>query len=376
MSAAALVVVVGAGPAGIAATRHLRGQDGIRVVLVVPEGRAEYLAGTLAVATGDARADQYRACVELAGVDVVPARAEAIEPGMIRIEGSWLRPQAIIAAPGLALDLVGSDASDRIVGFWDPTGAEVAAPRIGAVERGVIDVVITSLPYRCPPAPYGLAMRLARRARRFDQPLRVRLFTPEEHPLAALGGTLGDTLLADCEEAGVEVRLGARIATDAVAEGAPSGDATDRDGADLTIVIPRHRTSPLLADLVDSIGPLVPVDSRFATEMRGVFVVGDAAASPYPRAADPAAWSGTVAAQAVLSELGFDRTPIPAAPAPDCFVDDGDGTYGRIRITYPDGPPPAGRPSISVDPPAPAQANDFEAAYRSWLALRTDARTR
>ena len=376
MSAAALVVVVGAGPAGIAATRHLRDRDGIRVVLVAPEGRAEYLPGTLAVATGDARAAEYRSRVELAGVDVVPARAEAIEPGMIRIEGSWLRPQAIIAAPGLALDLVGSDASDRIVGFWDPTGAEVAAPRIGAVERGVIDVVITSLPYRCPPAPYGLAMRLARRARRFDQPLRVRLVTPEEHPLAALGGTLGDILLADCEDAGVEVRLGTRIDPGAVAEGAPSGDTTDRDGADLTVVVPRHRASPILVDLTEGDTPLVPIDSRFATEMRGVFVVGDAAASPFPRAGDPAAWSGTVAAQAVLSELGLDHAPIPEAPAPDCFVDHGDGAYGRIRIAYPDGPPPAGRSSISVHPPTPAQANDFEAAHRSWLALRTDARTR
>ena len=372
MKAVPTIAVIGAGPAGLAAVRQLRDQGRAHVVLVVPEGRSEYLPGTLAVATGDARAAQYRTRVELAGVEVVPARVEAIEPGAIRIEGSWLRAHAVIAAPGLALDPVGSATSGSIVGFWEPSGAEVAAPRIGAVEQGVVDVVISSLPYRCPPAPYGLAMRLARRARRLGQQLRVRLITPEAHPLAALGRALGDELLAGCEEAGVEVLLGAEIDPDALAGGAFAAGTSDRDGADLTIVVPRHRTSPLLADLVEASSPLVAVDARFATEMTGVFVVGGAAASPYPRAADPAAWSGAVAATAVLSELGFDHARTPEVPAPDCFVDHGDGAYGRIRITYPDGPPPRGQPAVAIEPAAPALATDFEEAHRRWHALRVE----
>ena len=123
--------------------------------------------------------------MELAGVEIIPARVEAIEPGAPRMKGSWLRANVVIAAPGLTLGLVGNATSASIAGFWDPTGAEATAPRIGAVERGIVDVVISSLPYRYPPAPYGLAMRLARRARRLGLPLHVRVLTPEEHPLAA-----------------------------------------------------------------------------------------------------------------------------------------------------------------------------------------------
>jgi sulfide:quinone oxidoreductase len=375
MTTAPLVGVVGAGPAGLAAVRQLRDHDRVHVVLVVPDGCSEYLPGTLAVATGDARAAQYRTRVELAGIEILPAQVEAIEPGAIKIEGSWLRADAVIAAPGLALDPVGSATSGSIVGFWDPTGAEVAAPRIAAVEQGAVDVVISSLPYRCPPAPYGLAMRLARRARRVGQRLHVRLITPEVHPLAALGRALGDELLAGCKAAGVEVHLGAEIDPDALSGGTIAAGSSDRDGADLTIVIPRHRTSPLLADLVGANGsPLVAVDARFATEMAGVFVVGDAAASPYPRAADPAQWSGTVAATAVLSELGFNHAPTPETPAPDCFVDHGDGAYGRIRITYPDGPPPGGQPAVAIGPATPALATDFEEAHQRWHGLRADGR--
>ena len=381
MRAVPTIAVVGTGPAGIAAARQLRDRGGVRVVLVAPGGRSEYLPGTLAVATGDARAAQYSTRVALGGVEIIPAQVEAIEPGALRIGGSWLRARAVIAAPGLTLDpvdratseeTVGRATRDDIVGFWDPTVAEAAAPRIRAVERGVVDVVISSLPYRCPPAPYGLAMRLARRARRLRQQLQVRLVTPEEHPLAALGRSPGDALLDGCRDAGVEVRLGVEIDPDALASATNTAGARGRDGADLTIVIPRHHTSPLLADLVGPTSPLVAVDARFATEMPGMFVVGDAAASPYPRAADPAAWSGMLAATAVLSELGFDQTQCAKAPAPDCFVDHGDGAYGRIRITYPDGPPPGGQPAVAIDPAAPALATDFEEAHRRWHALRLE----
>ncbi len=374
MTSAPLVAVVGAGPAGLAAIRRLRESSGVHVVLVVTGGLSEYLPGTLAVATGDARAARYRTPVALAGVEVVSDRAEAVEPGALRIAGSWRRVEAVIAAPGLALHPVESATSGSIAGFWDPTGAEAAAPRIGAVEGGIVDVVISSLPYRCPPAPYGLAMRLARRARRLGLPLHVRLLTPEEHPLAALGRALGDALLAGCEDAGVEVLLGTLVDPGAVAEGKVPAPDSGPDAADLTIVVPRHHASPLVAELADANSPLVPVDARFATEMAGVFVVGDAAASPYPRAADPAAWSGTVAAQAVLSELGVEGAQAAQTPTADCFVDHGEGAYGRIRIAYPDGSPPRGRPTVTIDPAASARAADFEDAHRRWRALRVETR--
>lgn len=372
MSAVPTVAVVGAGPAGIAAARWLRGA-GAHVVLVVPEACGEYLPGTLAVATGDAPAASYRARVDLAGVEILPVAAEAIEPGVLRAGGLSRRVEAIVAAPGLVLDPLSAPTRGPTVGFWDPAGAEAAAPKIAAVEGGVLDVVISSLPYRCPPAPYGLAMRLARRARRLGRALQVRLFTPESHPLAALGSTLGDALLASCGDAGVEVHLGVVPGAGPTASGNLADDVYGQVEADLTIVVPRHRPSPLVAGLVGSDGPLVPVDGQFATEMPGVFVVGDAAASPYPRAAGPAEWSGTVAAAAVISELGLDGARPAPQPSADCFVDHGNDTYGRIGIAYPDGPPPKGRPAVSFAPATPERARDFEAAHRLWQRLRSDA---
>ena len=366
------VIVIGAGPAGIAAALRLREEAALRVCLVAPDGMAEYLPGTLAIATGDAPASRYRTSIELGLVEVIPARAEALRPGAVKVDGSWLDAQAIIAAPGLALALDAVGRGDRIVGFWSPSGAEAAAPRVQAVERGVVQIVISSLPYRCPPAPYGLAMRLAHRARRLGQPVKVRLVTPETHPLVALGRDAGEFLLDACSQGGVEVRLGVHLDPVALRDGRVDDPAGALADASLTIVIPPHRASPLLAGLSGD-EPLVAVDDRFTTAASGIFVAGDAAATAYPRAADPAAASGVVAAEAVLTSLGYrDAGPLQT-PEPDCFVDHGDGRYGRIRISYPDGPPPAGQPTVGVDAPARELGGAFEDAHRRWQTLRMDA---
>ena len=191
-------------------------------------------------------------------------------------------------------------------------------------------------------------------------------------------------LLDACGGAGVEVRLGARLGArldpDALAGGKVVGETGSLDDSDLTIVIPPHRASSVLRDLAGG-NVLVPVDDRFvddrfATTAPGIFVAGDAAASGYPRAADPAAVSGVVAAEAALAELGYADAGLPRTPEPDCFVDHGEGRYGRIRISYPGGSPPVGKAVVAIDGPTLERGRDFDDAHRRWQALRDDARAK
>ena len=137
------------------------------------------------------------------------------------------------------------------------------------------------------------------------------------------------------------------------------------------MLVPPHQASPLLAELSEG-KVLVPVDDRFASAAPGTFVAGDAASSPYPRAADPAAVSGVVAAEAVLSDLGYREASLPGVPAPECYVDHGESMYGRIRLSYPGGPPPGGQAAISVGAPSAERAEEFEEAHRRWQALRNE----
>lgn len=383
MSIRPTVVVIGAGPAALAAARRLRAEPRVRVVLVAPGGMADYLPGALMVATGDARIDDYRSRLRLDGVEVIGGTAEAIGPGRVRVDGSDLQAQVVIATPGLALDPLGgavgtsgtgpdgARSGRRMVSFWDLTGAARVAPVVQGFEHGTLTVVIASPLYRCPPAPYGLAIRLARRAELLGLDVRVRLTTPEPRPLAAIGSAVGEFLLASCARAGVDVRF--EVHPDPAA--LVSGQVTDSAGTaletDLAVVIPPHRAHPLLTDLAGA-GQLVTVDDWGRTAQGGIYVAGDAADSPYPRATAPAALSGIAAAEGALADLALAPATRAGTPDPDCFVDQGAGRYGRIQISYPAGPPPLGRPPVVIDESAPADSGGFEAALDRWRDSCTD----
>lgn len=372
MTTPATVIVVGAGPAALAAARRLSAEPAVRVVLVAPGGHSDFLAGTLAVATGDATVDHYRATVALDGVEVVPARVEALRsaddpagPGAL-VDGSWLGARAVIAAPGLAVGTIGEAA--HLHGFWDLEGAAAASSAISGFSRGILTIAIASPVYRCPPAPYGLALRLAARARATGSEIEVRLTTPEERPLAAIGTGVSEFLRDACVAAGVRVDYGTTLDSEALA----AGELRDQTGttldADLALVVPPHHKHPLLA-AAESVGPLVTVDASGRTSLPGIFAAGDAVAAPFPRATAPAVVSGTAAASGVLASLGLDVEVPAALPEPDCFVDRGAGDYSRIRITYPDGAPPAGAAHVVIADPEPAATGGFTAARASWLAL-------
>lgn len=380
MTTSPRVIVIGAGPAALAAAHRLRTEPDVRVTLVAPEGVSGYLAGTLPVATGDATVDDHRTRVDLDGVEVIPAPVDAIEPSGVRVEGASMEAQAVIAAPGLALvdtpisnrDGGGAAADTRIVSFWDLDGAATAAPVIGAFERGVITVVIASALYRCPPAPYGLAMRLAARAKRLGLPVKVRLTTPEPRPLAAIGSQVGEFLQSACAVSGVEIDHDFQPDAEALGVGEIRDSTGARLDTDLAVVIPPHRAHALLAEMAGE-QPLVTVDDQGRSPHSGVYVAGDAVASPFPRASAPAVVSGIAAAEGTLEDLGFDVTAAAALPEPDCFVDRGAGAYSRIRITYPDGTPPAGSPDVEISGPEPAESGGFDAARDQWRATATES---
>lgn len=368
MTSTPTVAVVGAGPAALAAARRLRAEAKVKVLVVAPDGVSDYLGGSLPVATGDADVSQFRVQVELDGVEVLPAAAEAVGTGFVRVEGAELSVDAVIAAPGLATEALGlpKAGSDlAMVSFWDLAGAAMAAPVISGFERGVLSVVIATPLYRCPPAPYGLAIRLARRAKRLGLDVRVRLSTPEPKPLAAVGTAVTELLVNSCEEAGVELCFDVLPEPDALA----AGHVVDARGAalpaDLWVVVPPHRAHPLLADLS---GPnhLVTADGWGRTAAEGVYVAGDALFSPFPRAVAPAAASGTAAAEGALVDLGLIDEVQPIVAEPDCFVDQGDGNYSRIHISYPSGPPPVGAPRVTLSPPASARSIGFDDAVARW----------
>jgi sulfide:quinone oxidoreductase len=343
--------------------------EGLEVLLFERTATVEYLPGTVPILLGRSSRERWSATLSLDGVRVVAGEVEEVSGDAVKSGGQGYGVDAAICAPGLVPDGSRVPEAPNVHALWDPAGAEAARDATIGFPGGTVAVVVSALPYRCPPAPFGLAMELAALYREDGRRARVVLTTPEETPLAAVGGGVPEFLARSCTDAGVELLAGFVPDLDSLADGELRSASGGSLRFDLALVVPPHARSALLAGLPGD-GPLVPVSPGFESLEPGLFVVGDAAMAPLPRAADVAAAGGRTAADAALVRLGLAPERGPHLPEPECYVGHGGGAFSRISIRYPDGLPPAGSPEVSIEGPSEDLAESLDNSFRRWLALR------
>jgi sulfide:quinone oxidoreductase len=356
------VVVVGAGPGGLAAVARLRerGAGSLELVLLTPGRRATFLAGTLDVAVGVAEPDRFGGRVALEGVQCVDAAVDRVEADCVLIGDERVDADAVIAAPGLALGTV--PAWPRAVAAWDPAGAARARDAMPDVAAGRVLVAALALPYRCPPALFALAVRLAEQHFAARHMTRVLAATPEPFPLAAVGGDAPSLVMESCSAAGVELELGFAADVSASRDGVLCGADGRELRYDAAFLVPPHVRARCLSTLPGE-GPMVPVHADGSVDGGTLYVVGDAADTGLPRAAGVATGKGIVAADAVLEALGIAAAPPPGAIEASCFMYHPRGAVSRVRVVA-DG----GGLSVAIDGPSLDLTHAREGERRKFLS--------
>jgi sulfide:quinone oxidoreductase len=357
------VIIVGAGPGGLAAA-HTLAIAGVSCVLVTRDGTARFLPGVLPTLFDVRPVTSFQHAITAPHITMLAGEVTRITTGQVHLaDGTLLAAEAIIAAPGLATDPTALPPDTHTRAVWDLADADQARAYVAQQRGGRIIVVIAGLPYRCPPAPYGLALALAAQQRGCE----VILTTPEPRPLQPLG----EAVSAFLED--LATQRGVRIETTFIPDGAAwrAGELAAQDGRrlpyDLALVVPPHRRPACLADFPGT-GALITVDAMQRSAVEGVWAVGDCTATLLPRAAGVAEAQGRTAAASVLAALGNTPPPAPVIPAPSCYVWTGQGNAARIQISYPQGLPPAGQPVVTLDPPSAALYAEALQASEVWAA--------
>jgi sulfide:quinone oxidoreductase len=361
------VLVVGAGPGGLAAAARLRqrGGEAVAVTLLSAAGRAVFHAGTLDVALGRAEPEQFTAQVRLEGVECLAATVDEVDGDGrgVRVDGRRLDADAVIAAPGLETAPI--PPWPRAVAAWDPLAAARARAAMPQVAAGRVLVAACSLPYRCPPAPFALAIGLAGQHMSARHMTTVTVATPEALPLAAVGGEAPALVLDACSAAGVTVARGFSADLDASEDGLLRSADGQQLRYDAAFLIPPHRRARCLAHLPGS-GPLVEVDEHGCVAGSMLYVVGDAAATALPRAAGVARAKAVIAADRVLERLGIAAVEAAEPVSASCFMFHYGGAVSRLRVSFPG--PPGSDPVVEIDGPSLDLAAAREGERRRFLA--------
>ncbi len=346
MNAGRTVVILGGGVGGIVTANRLRQQLGGRHRIVVVERHAEHVfaPSLLWLMTGRRRSEEItRPLRDLLdpGVELIQAEVTAfvLDEKSVRIGTDDLAYDYLVVALGAELDpeaLPGFAASAH--SFFGLEGARTLWSEVQRFEGGRVAVLVSSLPYKCPAAPYEAALLLddALRRRGVRDRCRIDVYTPEPLPMPVAGPAMGQSVVAMLSEKEIGFHPGRQV----TAVDAASREMVFKDGPpagfDLLAGVAPHRAPNVirLSPLANEKGWLTVDKHTLQTGHVDVYAIGDVTAIPLlngkmlPKAGVFAHGEGlTVAAR--ISAAIDDREPSATFGGLGyCWIEAGGGTAG------------------------------------------------
>ena len=373
-------LVLGGGVGGLVAANRLRDllPAQHRVVLVDRERQHVFQPSLLWLAVGDRVPDDIRrplAKLARKGVEVLVGPIDAIDTrtSTVHVGGRELAGDAIIVALGADL------APETIPGLAEAghnlytlSGASAFCEALRTFTGGRIAVLTATPAYKCPAAPYEMAMLIESVLRRRDMRARVQLdlYAAELGPMAVTGPKLSGQVRGAVEAKGIGYHPEHQVTTvDA------GGQITFANGAtadfDLLLYVPPHRAPAVVRDagLLDVSGWVAADRRTFETQTPGIFAIGDvtgiplAMGKPLPKAGVFAHAQAEVVANNIAKQWTGRGTTKTFDGVGQCFVETGDGRAGLGAGNFYAEP----TPQVDFHPPARRWHWGKVLVERRWL---------
>ncbi|MBI4233905.1 MAG: FAD-dependent oxidoreductase [Chloroflexi bacterium] len=295
MATGKTIVVLGGGVGGLTTARALRKalQGEHRIVVVDRSPRHFFAPSYLWLMLGWRQPSQVsRDLARLlgSGIEFNQGQVEGIDTraGSVTVSGKAIGYDYLVAALGaeLAYDAV-PNLFPAAYSYFEVEEALRLRDALPQFQGGRVVVLIPSLPYKCPAAPYEGALLLDYYLRKHGLRGRseVEIFTPEPQPLPVAGPEVGKLVQELLGERGVGFHSGHRLSRIDPERRELAFENGSASGYDLLVAIPPHRCPGPVREggLADSRG-WVPVDkaSLRATAAEHVYALGDLTVIPLP----------------------------------------------------------------------------------------------
>ena len=337
------IVILGGGFGGLAAATRLRSllPREHRITLVERQSTFSMGLSNLWVLSGerpDPTAGERRLNrLAAAGVEYTQAEITSLDAATRSVQTS----AGTLGADYLVIALGAELAPATIPGFteaahnlYDMRGAMQAREALLALRRGKVAVLISRMPFKCPPAPYEAALitEALLRRRGVRPSVDIALYTAEPQPMPIAGKAVGDQLRGILAARGIAFHPSQPVQRiDPVTQRIHfESSAVEYD---LLLGVPPHAAPAVVrqAGLTDASGwiPADPLTLR--TQHAGVYALGDVAAIRLqngmllPKAGVLAEGQAHTAAAAIAAEVLGQGAPPPFDGRGVCWLDLGDG---------------------------------------------------
>ena len=288
------VLILGGGSGGLASAGRLKELLGDKISVTVIDKQRSFVMGfsLLRVMTGEKTEQEVtvpKEKVSQKGIKFINTEVNRIDVnnGIVRTDQGEFVYDYLVVALGAEL------APEKIPGFesafhmYTLEDAKKLRDALSSFRGGSIRLVVSSTPFKCPPAPYEAAMLIDDHLR--NKGLRdksdIQIFTPEPQPMPIAGPEVGNMVVSMLNEKGIGFHSNTKVSLIDGSSKQIVFENSSREKYDLLIAIPPHTTPKVIREsggLADA-SEWISVDPKnMQTKYDRVYAIGDVAAVKLP----------------------------------------------------------------------------------------------
>ncbi len=344
------IVILGGGIGGIVAASRLRKKLPEEHRIVVVEKAAQYIFAPsfLWLMTGLRTAGQIsRPLNELGekGIEIITGDIQRIEPENRSVYISENGKEKEIRGDYLIISMGAELVPQKVPGlseagysFYTLAGAEALRDARLNVRHGRIVILVSSVPFKCPAAPYEAAMLIEYdcRKRKIRQDIQIDLYTPEPGPMGVTGPEVSRQVRQMVEAKNISFHtehIVSRVDASSKQIIFTNGATADFD---LLVYVPPHTAPQPVQDagLTNESGWISVNRQTLETRFAGVYALGDVTGimlsmgKPLPKAGVFAHGEAEVVANNIAYAITGKGKPTVFDGEGECFIETGDGKAG------------------------------------------------
>ncbi len=338
------IVILGGGSGGLAVAGRLKELLGDESDITVLDKEPEFVMGfSLLKIMVEEKTEQEVAVpkenIIKKGIKFVKAKVNDIDlqNRVVKTDNGKFEYDYLVIALGAELSPENIPGSQSAFHMYTLDAAKRLNNALKEFSGGSIKIVISSTPFKCPPAPYEAAMLIDDYLKKKSLTLReksnIQIFTPEPFPMPVAGPEVGEAVVSLLNDLHIQFHNNIKISS----IDSSSNQIIFENGAienyDLLIMIPPHTSPQVIKEskLADESGGWIPVDStNMQTKYDRVYAIGDVTSIKLqsgmmlPKAATFAfGQSETVAHNIASSILGLETRKWDGFG--ECFIETGNG---------------------------------------------------
>jgi sulfide:quinone oxidoreductase len=289
------VLILGGGSGGLATAGRLKELLGDKISITVIDKQRSFVMGfsLLRVMTGEKTEQEVTVSKEKVsqkGIKFINTEVNEIDVknSIVRTDQGEFAYDYLVVALGAEL------APEKVPGFesafhmYTLEDAKKLRDALSSFRGGSIRLVVSSTPFKCPPAPYEAAMLIDDylRSKGLRDKSDIQIFTPEPQPMPIAGPEVGNTVVFMLNEKGIGFHNNTNVSLIDGSSKQIVFENGSREKYDLLIAIPPHTTPKVIresgGDLADASG-WIPVDPKnMQTKHDRVYAIGDVTAVKLP----------------------------------------------------------------------------------------------